>query len=936
MKPVRFFFFLAVLSVSCAQAQLNLSDTLPVDPHVMVGKLSNGLTYYIRENKKPEQKVELRLVVNAGSILEDDDQQGIAHLCEHMAFKGTKHFKKNDIISYLQSIGVQFGNDLNAETLFNQTEYILPIPTDKPGNLDEGFQILEDWAHNVTYDSAAINSERPVVLEEMRLGKGANDRMYRQIYPDIFAGSRYAHRLPIGIDSIISHASYATIRKFYHDWYRPDLMGVIVVGDIQPEKARELVEKYFGGLRNPEDERTRFYAAVPPYHENSAKVVTDKEATNYTVIVNYSTYKKEQDTTLENYKESIQKNLFLTLFNDRLHELTQTENPPFVYAFSDFDSYARGYESFSANIGMGNNPGTGGLEAFEVALERVKKYGFNQDELDRAKKDMMAQMEQMYNERDKTESGDYAEEYIRNFLEKEPIPGIANEYQYYKELLPGISLGAINKIGKKLQQNPKQFIALLGPDPAAGKKLPTRQELLSVIDSVQKMAITPYKEKAVSATLIKKLPKAGKILSEKTNALLGTTDYKLSNGVTVTVKSTNFKNDEILMSAIRPGGKNSYGVKDKYNAQYATSVIASMGVGDFTPVDLQKALSGKTVKVGPSISNVSCGIGGNSSVKDFESMLQLTYLYFTAPRKDTALFRSFVQRNKAQVAFLSANPQVVFVDSLYRIMFHNDPLTPITVPKAEYFDKINLERALQIYKEEFGNAYGMHFTFVGSINNKVIRPLLEKYIASLPARPRKVAYRDNKLRPVNGKVNFAVHKGKEPKSLIIIEYHGLLPYSEKLDMEANAVSEILNIKIIEDLRQKISGIYTGGTESQVVKLPYPHYAFLLYLPCGPEKVDTLMKAAKEEIDSLVKDGPSSEDLEKVKKQWLEQYKVNVKENRTWIAELQSFDFPGNSPDYFLNYEKKVNALTAKEIQETAKKLFDTKNVITGVLYPDQK
>ncbi|MDE3214303.1 MAG: insulinase family protein, partial [Bacteroidota bacterium] len=658
--------------------------------------------------------------------------------------------------------------------------------------------------------------------------------------------------------------------------------------------------------------------------------------THYTVIVNYSTYKKEPDSTLGEYKESIQKDLFVTLFNNRLQELTQTDNPPFVYAFSDFDSYTRGYESFSANIGMGNNPSTSGLEAFEIALEKVKKYGFTQDELERAKKDMLAQMEQMYHEKDKTESVDYAEEYIRNFLEKEPIPGITNEYHYYQELLPSITLSAINEIGQKLQQNPKQFIALLGPTPASGVTLPTRQDLLAVVDSVQKMIITPYKETVVSDKLLKVLPKPGRIVKEKSNPLLGTTDYTLSNGVTVTVKPTQFKNDEILVSALRPGGKNGYGLKDKYNVEYATGVIASMGVGDFTPVNLQKVLSGKTAKAGPFMSSISEGMSGSSSVKDFETLLQLMYLYFTTPRKDTSLFNSFVKRNKAQVAFLSANPQVTFVDTLYRVLFHNDPLTPITVPKAAYFDKINLDRVLQIYKKEFGNAYGMHFTIVGSVKSANIKSLLEKYIASLPSRPEKVGYTDNKLRPVKGKVDFSVHKGKEPKSLIIMEYHGQLPFSEKLEMEASAVSEILNIKIIEDLRQKISGIYTGGTESQVVKVPYPHNVFLLYLPCGPEKVDTLIRAARQEIKDLVNNGPSAENLEKVKKQWIEKYKVDVKQNRTWLNELQSFYFPGNSPDYFLNYEMKVNAITAKEIQETAKKIFDTPNVITGILYPEQK
>ena len=936
MKFLKLFCLFLFISVSSVFAQENPNDTLPVDPNVRVGKLSNGLTYYIRQNKKPEQKVELRLVVDAGSILEDDNQQGIAHLCEHMAFKGTKHFKKNDIISFLQSIGVEFGNDLNASTYFDHTIYILPIPTDKPENIDKGFEILEDWAHNVTYDSAAIDSERPVIAEERRLGKGANDRMYRQIYPDIFSGSLYAHRLPIGIDSIVKNASYQTIRKFYKDWYRPDLMAVIVVGDIDPAKAEILIKKYFGDLKNPVNERPRIVPVVPPFEKNTSKIVTDKEATHYTNIVYYSAEKNDPIVTFNDYKKDIEKNLFTELFNQRLYELTQKENPPFVYAFTDFDSYARGYESFSANIGMGNSDSTSGLKAFEEELERVKKYGFTKPELDRAKSNMLNRAERMYAEKDKTESENYVSEYVQNFLEKEPIPGIKNEYAYYKELLPQISVSDINKIGDKLQQNPKQFIALLGPESAPGKHLPTSEDLLAVLTSVQKMDIKPYEEKAIATTLIKTSPKPGKIISEKSDTTLGTTEFTLSNGVTVTIKPTNFKNDEILMSAIRPGGKNNYGLKDKYNAEYATSVITSMGVGDFSPVDLRKALSGKTVSVSPEFSNVSEGMNGRSSVKDLESMLQLTYLYFTAPRTDTALFKSYIQKNKAQLANLSANPQAVFIDSLYKTVYHDDPLAPVAVPKPENFDQINLQRVIQIYKELFGNAYGMHFTFVGSFNENELKPLIEKYIASLPSYPEKFTFTDNKVRPVQGKVTFTVHKGKEPKSLILEVFTGQVPYSDSLEMVGDAVSEILNIRIIEELRQKIQGIYAGGTVARFEKFPYQHYTFMLQLPCGPEKVDTLLYAANKEIGDLINNGPSKENMEKVKQQWIEQYKVSIKENGTWLSELQSFYFPGNNPDYFLNFEKHVKALTAEDVQEAARLLLSSNNVVTGILYPDQK
>lgn len=937
MKFLRLIIFFLFVSASSSFAQQNLNDTLPIDPNVKIGKLSNGLTYYVRQNKKPEQKVELRLLVNAGSILEDDNQQGLAHFSEHMAFNGTTHFKKNDIISFLQSIGVGFGNDLNANTGFDRTLYILPIPTDKPENIDKGFEILEDWAHNVTYDTDDIDGERPVVLEESRLGKGANDRMFRKIYPDVFAGSLYANRLPIGLDSIVKNASYETIRKFYKDWYRPDLMAVIVVGDIDPNKAEDLIKKYFAGLTNPENERPRIHPGMPAYEKDKAQVVSDKEATSYTTIVNYSAEPIHTVVTLEDYKKDLTKEIFTTLFNQRLRELTQKENPPFVYAFTDFGSFAQGYESFSASIGTGSNDSATGLKAFEEELERVKKYGFTKPELDRAKSNMLNQMDKTFNERNKTESADYVSEYVDNFLTKEPIPGVENEDKIYKELLPQISIDDINAIIKTLQENPKQFIALLGPEPAPGKELPSVDDLLAVAASAEKMDVKPYEEKAIASSLMTTTPKPGKIISSKKNDQLGTTEFTLSNGVTVTIKSTDFKNDQILMSAVRPGGKNNYSLKDKYNAEYATAVVNSMGVGNFSPVDLQKTLSGKTVKVNPVFSDISEGMSGNSSVKDLESMMQLTYLYFTSPRVDTSLFRSYVQKNKTQLAFLSANPQAVFVDTLYKVLYHNDPLAPVAVPKPEYFDAINLNRLMEIYKDRFGNANGMHFTFVGSFNADTLKKLIEKYIAALPSNVKKFTFvADSKVRPAKGKIDFRVYKGKEQKSLIVGVYSGEVPYSDALDMKADAISEILNIRIIEELREKIQGIYGGGTQSQFEKYPYPHYTFFLQLPCGPEKVDTLLYAANKEIQNLIKDGPSKENLEKVKQQWREQYKVNIKENGTWLSELQSFNFPGNNPDYFINYEKYVNALTAKDIQDGAKLLLSTKNVVTGILMPEKK
>lgn len=919
-----------------AQAQYNYTDSIPQDPALKKGKLSNGLTYYVRQNKKPEQKVELRLVVKAGSILENDNQQGLAHMAEHMAFNGTKNYKKNDIVGFLQSIGVGFGNDLNAYTSFDETVYMLPIPTDKPGNLEKGMQILEDWAHQVSYNTDDINDERNVILEESRLGKGAEDRMFRKLYPQLLEGSKYADRLPIGVDSIIKTYNPELIRQFYQDWYRPDLMAVIVVGDIDPAKAEQMIKAHFAGIANPGNERVREFAKVNPYAGNDGMVVTDKEATNYSVDVSYSAYAEKEATTVGGYKDDLVKSIFSTLINQRLREQTQKENPPFLGAYVNFGSLARNYDQFNASAVAANAAGTTtALSALIEEIEKAKRFGFTNAEIDRAKQNLLSGIQVSYNERTKTESANYAEEYIRNFTTNEPIPGIAVEYEYYKSMVPKISLEDVNDVAKGLQQHPNYFVSLTGPTPADATALPTKDSLLNVIAAANNSTnIKAYEEKAVATTLLPTLPKPGKVVKTTADPVMGTTTWTLSNGTTVTIKKTAFKNDEVLLGARRQGGMSQYGLKDKYNANYAVAAVSSMGVGSFAPLDLQKVLAGKKASARPSLGNTTDGFTGSSSVKDMEIMFQLLYLYATSPRVDSALFKSFIQKNKAQMAFMSANPQITFVDTLLKTVYGNDPRTPIAIPKPAYFDSINLGRALEIYKERFGDASGMNFILVGSVDDAKLKPLVEQYIGSLPTSGKKFTYKDNGLRPVGGKVDINVNKGQAPQALILTMYTGETPYSEDLELKANAIAEILNIRIIEELREKIQGIYSGGMNASVEKVPYPSYTFSIQLPCGPEKVDTLLYAMNAEIAKLKKDGPSAANMAKVKQQWLEQNKVAMKENGTWLGQLLETTFPGSSSQRFLHYDQYVNALTAKQVQDAANLLLNGKNVVTAVLRPE--
>jgi zinc protease len=905
-----------------------------VDPDVKIGKLNNGLTYYLRRNKKPEAKAEMRLVVNAGSILEDADQQGLAHFTEHMAFNGSKHFKKNELVSFLQSIGVQFGADLNAYTAFDETVYILPIPLSDTSNLRKGLTVLQDWASGLSFDADQIDGERGVVLEESRLGKGADDRMFRKIYPVQYEGSKYAERLPIGKDSIIKNAKYEVVKRFYKQYYRPDLEAVIIVGDIDVAATEKLVKAYFSGLKNPATERPRSIAKVPARQKNQALVVTDKEATNFSVEVDYPFIASKVAETIADYREDLLKELFTSLLNQRLNELTHSSKPPFLFASASFNSYARGYEGFTAFAVASKDGPDETLKALLTEVERVIKYGYKQAELERGKKQLLASFEQLYNNRDKTESSNFVEEYIRNFLQKEPIPGIAKEYDYYKTLLPGIKLEEINAITSKLKQNEHIFVSLQGPE-ANGTKLPDDKTLLAEAENSLKADVQPYEEKTLAAELLKTKPQSGSITSEKKNEQLGITEITFSNGAKAILKPTDFKNDEIVMTSFHKGGIGKYPAEDKYSANFASTIVQQMGVGDFSPTDLQKFLSGKTVSVSSGISNLSAGISGKSSVKDLETMLQLTYLYATSARKDEPLFNGWKDKQKAQMKFALADPQTAFIDTFYQVLYQKNPLAPVVLPKPDDFDKIDLERSLSIYKEQFGDASDFNFILVGSFDAEKLKPLLATYIGGLPSASKPAGYIDNGVRRVKGDIDFTFKKGTEPKSLIIKIYSGEIPYTDELALKAEALKEVLNIKIIEDLREKLSAIYGGGIFGGLNKLPYNNYSLVLQLPCGPENVEKLVQAASAEIDSVKQFGIKQSYLDKVKKTWIEQYKVQVKENSYWSGKLQGIYFQGDDAGRIFEYEKLVNALTTDDLKATANQLFDGKNVLQGILLPEK-
>jgi zinc protease len=527
------------------------------------------------------------------------------------------------------------------------------------------------------------------------------------------------------------------------------------------------------------------------------------------------------------------------------------------------------------------------------------------------------------------------EECIRHFLEGESMPGIEVEFDITKKILPGIALQDINNVLDVIKGDKNKFISVTGPEAANGMKLPDSLQLLAFTAAAEKADLKAYEEKAVAANLLSKSPKAGKTVSKTVNAKLGTTELKLSNGVTVTLKKTDFKNDEIVMAASRYGGKNEYGIKDKYNAEYATQIVSTMGFGDFSPIDMRKVLAGKTASVRDAFTDTRDGFNGSSSVKDVETMLQLLYLHATAPRKDTALFNSFIQKNKSQIAMLSANPQAAFVDTFYKTMFNNNPLAPVAVPRAEYFDQVKVDRVLEIYKAHLGDATGMQFAFSGNINEAVMIPLIEKYIGSLPASGKKITYTDNKVRTAKGKINLNTFKGKEEKSLILAVFSGEAPYSDDAALKADALTEVLNIRIIEELREKVQGIYGGGIFGTLEKVPHAAYSFIAQLPCGPEKVDTLIKALQNEINKVRTKGIEESYLTKVKQQWKEAHKEAFKSNNSWAGNLVETKVAGDNIDRFVNYEKYVDKLTTADIKTAANLYLNGNNLMIAALMPER-
>ena len=910
------------------------SPALPIDPNVKIGKLPNGLVYYIRKNVEPKNRAELYLGNKIGSLMENEEQLGLAHFTEHMAFNGTKDFPKNEIINYLQKAGVRFGADLNAYTGFNQTVYQLPIPTDSAEVFKTGFKILANWAGKVTMDGKEIDNERGVIIEEDRQrGKNAQQRISKQLLPFLLGDSRYAKRIPIGDVDLLQKFTHDKIRNFYKDWYRPNLQTVIAVGDFDVNEVEKLIIANFSELKNPANEKARTYYSIPDNVQPLVKIAIDPEQPyNVAQLI----YKQKQGPvkTEADYKTQIAQNMVNNMLAARIAEIMQKGNAPFLFAQSSYGPYQGGmiWDMNALQTVAVAKTGAELEKALVAAVaenERMAKFGFTAGELETVKKKMEASNEKQFKEKDKTKSSAYVQQYLNNFLIGSAIPSEEYSYELNKKLLQSISLADVNAAAKAMVTKNNQILVVQAPEKEKAN-LPQEASLIAALKNAGN-GVTPYVDNAVNKPLIAQAPKAGTIVNETKNDKIGITTLTLSNGVKVVLKPTDFKNDQVIFTSFAKGGASLASNDDFLSAENA-NLIAQSGVGDYNPTQLSKYLAGKNAAVGAYIDDLYQGFSGNASPKDLETAFQLIYARATNPRKDVEIFNKNISDFKVITANKGSNPSSVFADTVQAVManYHKRGM-PTTLADI---DKINIDKAYAFYKDRFADASGQTFVFVGNFDVEQIKPLITTYLASLPSLNRNENFVDNGVNPPKGKVSKTVKKGLEDKVSVQLVFHDDYTYSAENNVMLDALKAALDIKITERLREKESGVYSPGVSLSVQKNPAAHYYFTISFNCAKANVEKLINAALEEVNNFKNNGVTAEDLQKFKSEELRQVELSLRENGYWLAYLTNRLKYNDNVEQVLDNTSRINGVTVDATKTAAKKYLNGDNYIRLVLLPE--
>lgn len=930
LPPLRAALLAVVLVPSAARGQTSLESPLPVDPAVTVGTLDNGLRYYVRAHGEPRQRAELRLVINAGSVLEDEDQRGLAHFLEHMAFNGTENFERHELVDYLESIGMRFGPDLNAYTSFDETVYMLQLPTDDPQLLATGLQILEEWAHRIVLDPEEVDRERGVILEEWRLGRGAQSRVLERQIPVLFSGSPYAERLPIGDTAVIRNAPAETLERFYGDWYRPDLMAVVAVGDFDAAEVEGWIRERFSAIPPHPSPRPRPQVPVPSHDETLFAVVGDPELQVTQVSVAFKQPLRPQGT-LGAYRRSLVEALYNGMLNFRLEELTRTEDPPFLGAASVQGRIVREGELYQLAAAVAPGGVDRGLETLLVEAERVRRFGFTASELTREKEALLRAYQQALDERATRRSATLADEYVRNFLTREPIPGIEAEFQLVQGLLPTIGLPEVNALAEAWITEANRVILAAVPEQAGPP--PTEEELLAVFRRARDTEVAAYAEAAPVEALMDPLPEAGTIASEEYVAELDTRIWTLGNGARVLVKATDFQDDEVLVQAWAPGGISLAPDELLIPARTAAAVLGQGGIGALSLTDLQRALAGKAVSLSPSIGELSQGMSGAASPRDLETLFQLIHLNFTSPRADRAAFQALRSQLVAILANRDNSPQAHFQDTVAVTMAQGHPRArPISPEDPERMD---LDASLAFYRERFADASNFTFVLVGALDPDSLRPLVERYLASLPATGVREGWRDDGVRPPEGIIRKVVRKGVEPQSATQILFTGETEYTARNRDLLGALAEALQIRLREELREELGGTYSVSVSGRAVAEPREEYTVAIAFGSAPERAEELIDAVTTEIAAMQQAGPTEEDLVKVKEAHRRSRELGQRQNAYWLGQLLNWARYDLEPER-ITAPSLYEELTTHDLQEAAARFLRMDNVVVVTLLPEEE
>ncbi len=929
MRKISFIFLFVLIGFYVLAQDFKMSDTLPMNPNIHYGKLDNGLTYYVLHNSEPKNRAYLQLVVNAGSVLEDDDQKGLAHMCEHMAFNGTKNFPKHQLIEYLESLGMRFGADLNAYTSFDETVYMIEIPLDSAGFLDKGLQVIYDWATNVSYETEEINAERGVIFEEWRLGQGAEDRVSRQTLPLVFYGSKYAKRLPIGDTAVFMHCPPDNLRRFYKDWYRPDLQAIVVVGDFDADLVTKKVKEIFSKIPARTNERERVYPEMPKHKETLVKVATDPEM-SYNSLSFYIKYDMPQYATVEDFKQEKIRDMVAMMLNSRFHEISIKPDAPFTYSGVYNFSLVGKTNMFLAFVFPKEKQILNTVKVVSAEFQRAREFGFTQTELDRMKSSMINDAKKNFDNRNKISSDTWTRKIRGNFtVSHHYLLSPETEYLLTKEIASQITLDEVNNVAKKILSKENNVITYSGVDDG---NIPTEQQILDVYENAAKEKIEAYKEETTDKKLVPNEPQAGKVVKEKIDDVTGVTEWTLSNGIKVVLKPTDFNDNQILLNGFSEGGYSLYPLKDNLDARFCANLATQNGLGEYNSVELMKFMSDKNVRLRPFVRLYSEGFSGETTKDDFELMLQLIYEYFTAPQFDEDIFETAKEREKTFLQNKANSPRMIWQDSLICAMTNNNLyVKPMQLSDIE---KLNNDNCARIFKERFADPGSFTFVFVGSIDKDSIKPIIEKYLGGLPAVDNK-----EKLNEVGDKYpkemkKVIARKGKDPKSLVYTVFAGDIKPNLKNEIYLKALSFVMSDSLLDQIREKKQWTYSIWASSQIDAKPNNQYSISIFYSCAPQNVDSVNNRIVRIADNLSKTEIPDQELAKTIKKLKREHEADMRKNRYWLNQLTDIYQSGGEADFVTDYEEIAESITKKTIQKTAKKYI--KNYyLSIILMPEE-